>query len=108
MKSYDSNHIKNVALFGHQGSGKTTLAETMLFEAGAINRRGTVEDGNTVSDYNTLEHDRGNSLFSSLLHLDWRDTKINLVDTPGFDDFVGEIHTALKVADTLGVAPPWD
>ncbi len=101
MNPNDPKLIKNVALFGHQGSGKTTLAETMLFEAGAIPRRGTVEDGNTVSDYNSIEQERGNSLFSTLLHLNWRDVKINLIDTPGFDDFVGEIHTALKVVDTV-------
>ncbi|MFT7588116.1 MAG: elongation factor G [Limisphaerales bacterium] len=99
MKFYDSNHIKNVALFGHQGSGKTTLTETMLYEAGAISRRGTVDDKNTISDYNSIEQERGNSLFSCLMHLDWRDTKINIIDTPGFDDFVGEIHSALKVVD---------
>ncbi|MBI1191820.1 MAG: elongation factor G [Bacteroidetes bacterium] len=101
MNPNDPKLIKNVALFGHQGSGKTTLAETMLFEAGAISRRGSVEDRNTVSDYNAIEQDRGNSLFSTLMHLNWRDHKINLIDTPGFDDFVGEIHTALKVVDTV-------
>jgi len=101
MNPNDPKLIKNVALFGHQGSGKTTLAETMLFEAGAIPRRGSVEDRNTVSDYNTIEQDRGNSLFSTLMHLNWRDHKINLIDTPGFDDFVGEIHTALKVVDSV-------
>jgi elongation factor G len=101
MNPSDPKFIKNVALFGHQGSGKTTLAETMLFESGAIPRRGTVEDKNTVSDYNSIEQERGNSLFSTLLHLQWKDTKINLLDTPGFDDFVGEIHTALKVVDTV-------
>ncbi len=101
MHPNDSALIKNVALFGHQGSGKTTLAETMLFEAGAIPRRGNVDDGNTVSDYNSIEQERGNSLFSTLMHLHWKDAKINLIDTPGFDDFVGEIHTALKVVDTV-------
>lgn len=100
MKSYDSEHIKNVVLVGHSGSGKTTLAECMLFEAGAINRRGTVADKNTVSDYTDLEHERGNSIFSTLLNLEWKESKINIIDTPGMDDFVGEVVSAFKVADT--------
>jgi elongation factor G len=100
MKSYQSKHIKNVALFGHQGSGKTTMAETMLFEAGSISRRGSVEDQNTTSDYNSIEQERGNSLFSTLMNLEWKDTKINIIDTPGFDDFVGEVTSTLKVIDT--------
>lgn len=100
MKSYDSEHIKNVVLVGHSGSGKTTLAECMLFEAGMINRRGSISDKNTVSDYSDLEHERGNSIFSTLLHVEWKDTKINIIDTPGMDDFVGEVVSAFKVADT--------
>lgn len=97
---YDLQHIKNVALLGHTGSGKTTLAEAMLFESGAITRRGTVEERNTVSDYTDIEHERGSSVFTTLMHLDWRGYKINLLDTPGYDDFCGEIITALRVADT--------
>ncbi len=97
---YDVQHIKNVALLGHTGSGKTTLAEAMLFEAGAITRRGSVEERNTVSDYTDIEHERGSSVFTTLMHLDWRGYKINLLDTPGYDDFCGEIITALRVADT--------
>ncbi|MCX8050830.1 MAG: elongation factor G [Chlorobi bacterium] len=97
---YDVQHIKNVALLGHTGSGKTTLAEAMLFEAGAISRRGSVEERNTVSDYTDIEHERGSSVFTTLMHLDWRGYKINLLDTPGYDDFCGEIITALRVADT--------
>lgn len=100
MSTYDQSHIKNIVLVGHAGSGKTTLAETMLFEAGAIKRRGTVEDKNTVSDYNEIEQDRGNSVFSTLLNLEWQGAKINLIDTPGFDDFIGEVLSALHVADT--------
>lgn len=100
MAEFDINHIKNVALLGHSGSGKTTLAETMLFESGMINRRGTIEDNNTASDYTDLEHERTNSIFTSVLHCNWRDTKINILDAPGYDDFVGEIVSALKVADT--------
>ena len=100
MADFDLKHIKNIVLLGHSGSGKTTLAETMLFESGQINRRGNVSDKNTVSDYTDIEHERGNSIFSTLMHSDWRGYKINIIDTPGYDDFVGEIISALKVADT--------
>ncbi|MGB1241074.1 MAG: elongation factor G, partial [Chitinophagales bacterium] len=102
MKAFDTNKIKNVALLGHQGSGKTTLAEAMLFEAGETTRRGTVEGKNTVSDYHEIEQKRGNSVFSSLMHLKWKEDKINIIDTPGFDDFIGEVISSLRVAD-LGV-----
>ncbi len=87
-------------LLGHAGSGKTTLAECMLFEAGLITRRGSVEEKNTVADFYELEHERGNSIFSKLLHTQWRGYKINIIDTPKYDDFVGEIVSALRVADT--------
>ncbi len=100
MKTYNSENIKNVVLVGHSGSGKTTLAECMLFEAGAINRRGTVADTNSTSDFNELEHERGYSVFSSVMHVEWKDTKINIIDTPGMDDFTGEVISAFKVADT--------
>ena len=100
MNDHDSKHIKNVVLVGHSGSGKTTLAECMLFEAGAINRRGSIAEKNTVSDYSELEQERGNSIFSTVMHLDWKDTKINIIDTPGMGDFVGEVISAFKVADT--------
>ena len=100
MSTFDSNKIKNVVLLGHAGSGKTTLAESMLFEAGAITRRGSIEGQNTVSDYHTLEQERRNSIFSSIMNMQWKDNKINLIDTPGFDDFVGEVIAALRVADT--------
>ncbi|MCW5923151.1 MAG: elongation factor G [Saprospiraceae bacterium] len=103
MAAYTTDKIRNVVLVGHSGSGKTTFAETMLYEAKAINRRGTVGDGNTQSDYAPLEQQRGHSLFASLLHCSWKDTKINILDTPGLDDFVGEVVTALKVADTAVV-----
>jgi len=97
---FDTKDIRNVVLLGHPGSGKTTFAETMLFEAGEITRRGAVEDGNTVSDFSDLEKERGNSIFSSLIHASWKDSKINILDTPGFDDFVGEVVSSLKVGDT--------
>jgi len=95
-----SKNIRNVSLLGHSGSGKTTFAETMLFEAGAIQRRGTVEAGNTVSDFTNIEKERGNSLFSTLMHVKWKDSKINIIDNPGLDDFIGEVISSLKVSDT--------
>ncbi len=98
--NFDTRNIRNVVLLGHSGSGKTTLAEAMLYEGKAISRRGKVEDQNTVSDYTDLEHERGNSIFSTLLHVNWKDSKINIIDTPGLDDFVGEVVSSLKVADT--------
>ncbi len=100
MAAYETAKLRNIVLVGHSGSGKTTLAETMLYEAKAINRRGTVGDRNTQSDYTALEQQRGHSLFASLLHCTWKDTKINILDTPGLDDFSGEVVSALKVADT--------
>ncbi|HMQ77865.1 MAG TPA: GTP-binding protein, partial [Flavobacteriales bacterium] len=100
MTVFDAKHIKNIALLGSHGSGKTTLAETMLFEAGLITRRGRVEDRNTVSDHTDLEHERGSSVFATCLHTEWRDYKINIIDTPGLDDLVGETIPALRVADT--------
>ena len=100
MADYDTSHVKNVVLLGHAGSGKTTLAECMLYEAGLITRRGTIAEKNTVSDYHPLEQERGNSIFSKMLHTTWKGYKINIIDTPGFDDFVGEVISALRVADT--------
>src|SRR5580692_575735 len=100
MTTFDTAHVKNIVLLGHAGSGKTTLAESMLFEAGLINRRGTVEERNTVSDFSELEQERGSSIFSKLLHTQWRGYKINMLDTPGYDDFSGEVLSALRVADT--------
>ncbi|MBT8384391.1 MAG: elongation factor G [Bacteroidia bacterium] len=101
MKVYDDKFIKNVVFVGAHGSGKTTLAETMLFEAGLINRRGTVEAKNTVSDYHDIEHDRGTSVFATPLHTEWRNYKINIIDTPGLDDFIGEIISSIRVSDTI-------
>jgi elongation factor G len=100
MADFDTVHVKNVVLLGHSGSGKTTLAESMLFTSGLINRRGSIEEGNTVADYTELEKERGNSIFSKLLHSPWRGYKINIIDTPGYDDFAGEVISALRVADT--------
>lgn len=100
MPNFDTAHVKNIALLGHAGSGKTTLAECMLFESGLITRRGSVEEKNTVGDFYELEQERGNSIFSKLLHTQWRGYKINILDTPGYDDFTGEVVSALRVADT--------
>ncbi|MDF2188977.1 elongation factor G [Paraflavitalea sp. CAU 1676] len=100
MPEFDTSHVKNIVLLGHAGTGKTTLAECMLFEAGLITRRGSVQERNTVSDYHELEQERGNSIFSTLLHTKWRGYKINIIDTPGYDDFAGEVVSALRVADT--------
>jgi elongation factor G len=101
MKIYDNKHIKNVVFVGAHGSGKTTMAETMLFEAGLLNRRGTVESKNTVSDYHEIEQERETSVFATPLHTEWRNYKINIIDTPGLDDYLGEIISSIRVADTV-------
>ena len=101
MKVFDNKHIKNVAFVGTHRAGKTTLSETMLFEAGLINRRGTVEQKNTISDYHEFEHQRGASVFSTPLHTEWRNYKINIIDTTGLDDYIGEIISSIRVADTI-------
>ncbi|MBK8954681.1 MAG: elongation factor G [Saprospiraceae bacterium] len=97
--SQDPKHIRNVVLLGHSHSGKTSLIESMLYEAKAITRRGTVEAGNTVSDFSDIEQERKSSLFSKLMHVSWKESKINIIDTPGSDDFVGETMSSMKVAD---------
>src|SRR3546814_14268197 len=101
MKSFDEKHIKNVVLIGASKTGKTSLAEDMLFEAGIINRRGSVEEKNTVSDYHEIEHEREGSVYATLLHTEWRNYKINIIDTPGLDDFIGEVVSSIRVADTV-------
>jgi elongation factor G len=100
MKIYDEKHLKNIVLLGAPKAGKTLLAEDMVFEAGIIHRRGTIEGKNTVSDFHDIEQERGNSVFASSMHTEWRDYKINIIDTPGFDDFIGEMIAAVRVADT--------
>jgi elongation factor G len=100
MATFDTAHVKNIVLLGHSGSGKTTLAECAVYEAGLITRRGTVEEKNTIADYHELEQERGNSVFAKLLHTTWKGYKINIIDTPGYDDFAGEVISSLRVADT--------
>ncbi|HRC33606.1 MAG TPA: GTP-binding protein, partial [Bacteroidia bacterium] len=100
MKSYDEKHIKNVVLIGAAKTGKTTLCETMLYEAKLIQRRGSVEEKNTVSDYHDIEHERGGSVYATAMHTEWRDYKINIIDTPGLDDFMGEVASSIRVCDT--------
>lgn len=101
MQLYDDKHIKNVVFVGAHDSGKTTLSETMLFEAGLLKRRGAVETKNTVSDFHEVEQERGDSVFATPLHTEWRNYKINIIDTPGLDDFIGEIISSIRVADTI-------
>jgi elongation factor G len=100
MKTYQPERIRNVALLGHSGSGKTTLAETMIFESGTTHKRGAIESKNTLSDYRDIEKEKQKSIYSSLLHLDWRGTKVNILDTPGSSDFMGQVSEVLYVADT--------
>ena len=99
MRVYQTNEIKNIALIGAKGSGKTTLAESMLFESGVIKRRGTVEQKNTVSDFMPVELNLGYSVFPTVFHAEWNNKKLNIIDCPGSDDFVGGAITALNVTD---------
>jgi elongation factor G len=100
MKTFQADQIKNIALLGNSGSGKTTLAEAMLFNGGIIERRGTIEGNNTVSDYRPIEHENGNSIFSTVLYTEFQNTKINILDTPGLDDFSGGVISSLFASDT--------
>ena len=99
LKKYDTSQIRNVAIIGHGGTGKTMLTEAILFHAGATKRKGSISDGNTVSDYDPEEIKRGTSISTALTTCQWKDTKINLLDTPGFFDFVGEVVAALEVTE---------
>lgn len=100
MKVYQTSEIKNIALLGNMGAGKTTLAEAMLYEGGIIKRRGTIDAKNTVSDYFPVEQEYGYSVFSTIYHVEWNNKKLNFIDCPGSDDFVGGVVTALNVTDT--------
>ena len=100
MKTYQTNEIKNIALLGSSRSGKTTLIEAMLFESGLIKRRGAIEEKNTASDFFPVEHEYGYSVFTSLFGIEWNKKKLNIIDCPGADDFIGGVVTALNVTDT--------
>ncbi len=100
MRVYQTNEIKNIALLGNDGSGKTTLTESLLYEAGIISRRGRITAKNTVSDYFPVEQEYGYSVFSTVYHVEWNNKKLNIIDCPGSDDFVGAAMTALNVTDT--------
>ena len=100
MKVYQTNEIKNIALLGNDGSGKTTLTEALLYESGLIKRRGRITAKNTVSDYFPVEQEYGYSVFSTVYHVEWNNKKLNIIDCPGSDDFVGAALTALNVTDT--------
>jgi elongation factor G len=100
MKTYTTDQIRNLIIAGNSGSGKTTLSEAMLYEGGVIDRRGVVESKNTVSDYREIEHNNTNSVYSTLLYSEYNNCKINFLDTPGLDDFIGGVVSSLAVADT--------
>jgi elongation factor G len=100
MKVYQPNELKNIALVGSAGSGKTTLAEAMLLVGGVINRRGDVESKNTCSDYRDIEHEQGRSVYSTVLHTEFQNKKLNIIDTPGLDDFNGQVVGGLSVCDS--------
>src|SRR3954452_13416651 len=99
MKSYTADAIRNIGLFGHGGAGKTTLAEAMLFISGAINRQGKIDDGTATTDYDPDETKRKMSVSAALAPLEWRDTKINLIDAPGYADFFGEVVQAMAASE---------
>ena len=99
MKVYKTNEIKNISLLGSKGSGKTTLAESMLYECGVINRRGSIANNNTVCDYFPVEKEYGYSVFSTVFYAEFNNKKLNVIDCPGMDDFVGNAVTALNITD---------
>ena len=103
MKSYASDKIRNVALVGHGGSGKTTFIEAVVNQVGLTGRMGRVEDGNTVSDYDKMEAEKGYSINTSVVPIEWKGTKINFIDTPGFFDFVGEVNAAMRAAEVAAI-----
>ena len=106
MRAYHSNEIGNVVVLGHSGSGKTSVIEAMAYRAGLTNRIGKIEDGNTISDYSPEEIKRHSSVGLSIIPLEWNNCKINLLDTPGSFDFVGEVEAALKVAESALIVVP--
>jgi elongation factor G len=100
MKTYQTEKIRNIVLLGNAGSGKTTLSEHMLYQGGVIERKGNVENKNTVSDYNEVEHENMNSIYSSLLYTEFKDHKINIIDSPGADEFIGQVVAGFNAADS--------
>ncbi|MFB3057003.1 MAG: GTP-binding protein, partial [Ignavibacteriaceae bacterium] len=100
MKEYETEAIRNIAFVGHGGSGKTTLSEIMLYTAGETTRIGKIEEGNTISDYTPNEIEKQISITTGIMHLEWNNCKINILDTPGYSDFTGEVRSALKVCET--------
>lgn len=100
MKEFGPESIRNITFIGHGGSGKTSLSEILLYTAGEINRIGSITEGNTVSDYSANEIEKQISISSSLLHLEWKSKKINIIDTPGYSDFIGDVKSAMRVCDT--------
>lgn len=101
MKGYSSDKIRNIALVGHGGCGKTTFVESLLLQTGVINRMGKIEDGNTVSDYDKMEKEKGYSINTSVIPILWKDAKLNFVDTPGFFDYVGEVNAAMRAVESV-------
>ncbi len=99
MKTYQTDQVKNIVLLGNSGSGKTTLAESMLLEGGVISRKGDVDQKNTVSDFREIEQENERSIYSSVLYTEFADKKINILDTPGADDFIGGVISSLRVTD---------
>jgi elongation factor G len=99
LKEYDAGMIRNIAFIGHGGSGKTSLSEILLYTAGEINRIGSISEGNTISDYTPNEIEKQISISTSLLHLEWNNSKINILDTPGYADFSGEVKCSLRISD---------
>src|SRR5690625_3068025 len=97
---YQNQNIRNIALMSQSVTDKSKLAETMMYESGNLSKRGTIETGTTLSDYRPIEKEKGKSFSSTLLHLDWRGTKVNLLDNPGTADFSGQAAESLQVADT--------
>ena len=103
MKVYQTSDIRNITLLGGAGTGKTTLVEAMLFESGAIKRRGTVDGKNTVSDYFPVEQEYGYSVFPTIITTEWANKKINIIDCPGADDFIGGAISSLTVTDQAAI-----
>ncbi|MGH2696749.1 MAG: GTP-binding protein, partial [Actinomycetota bacterium] len=99
MKTYEASTIRNVLLVGHGGAGKTTLAEALLFLGGAVTRMGTVEDGNTTSDFEPEETKRQISVSLTMTPIEWRGVKLNVLDAPGYADFIGDVRAALRAVD---------